>query len=46
MLLDFILAIILIVFYYNNEIDICFKDKETTYHKGCKEFVFKKSDEK
>lgn len=46
MLLDFILAIILVVIYYNNEINICFEDKGTTYHKDCKGFVFKKVDEK
>ena len=46
MLLDFISAIILVMFYYNNEINICFEDKGTTYRKGGKEFIFKKVDEK
>ena len=46
MLLELILTIILVVFYYSNEINICFKDKGTTYHKDCEEFVFKKVDKK
>lgn len=46
MLLDFILAIILVVFYYISEINICFEDKGTTYHKGPKEIIFKKENQK
>lgn len=46
MLLDFILTIILVVFYYNVEINICFEDKGTTYNKRRKEFIFKKVGEK